>query len=371
MINLKKFKNLIYLITIFSLIIFTFSLVTSIVITDYKNVNELNQLKNSKTKAFKFDDSKKTSKQIEFKSLLQVLDKYKSSDIYLEFNPIPNYLANNTLFGKAIYYNYDLDNKIPILEGNNFTLQQINSNEKLILVGKNLKNNIITENNVDYFTIDDTKYKVIGILGTGGKKTSYDDIFLINMKSMDYYSDRRATWSLNVSGDEDLNSILTLYQEIGEKNDSHLELVKNSTEDTKVNIHDIFSNYSDFMYIFITILGFGILNLIIVVYFWIDRSVKEIGIRKAYGATNFSIAKYILKKYEFSVIISVFLGVILHLIFKKILSVMFPKFSFEVYWGNIVIITLIFMFIGLLTAIVPLIKARKVQPVIIMKGRLK
>lgn len=371
MINLKKYKNLIYLIIIFSLIIFTFSLVTSIVITDYKNVTELNHLKNSKTKAFKFDDSKKTSKQIEFKSLLQVLDKYEDSDIYLEFNPVHSYLATTTLFGKAIYYNYDLNNKIPILEGNNFTLQQMNSNEKLVLVGKNLKTNVTTENDVKYFTVDDTKYKVIGILGNGVKKTGYDDIFLINMKSMDYYSDRRATWSLNVSGDEDLNSILTLYQEIGEKNDSPLELVKNSTEDTKINIDDILDKYSDFIYIFIMIFGLGILNLIIIVYFWIDRSVKEIGIRKAYGATNFSIAKYILKKYEFSIIISVVLGVILHLIFKKSLNIMFPKFSFELYWGNIVIITLIFMFIGLMTAIIPLIKSRNVQPVIIMKGRLK
>ncbi|MNP41535.1 FtsX-like permease family protein [compost metagenome] len=119
------------------------------------------------------------------------------------------------------------------------------------------------------------------------------------------------------------------------------------------------------------IFGFGILNLIIIVYFWIDKSIKEIGVRKAYGATNLSIAKHILKRYEVSILVSVVIGLLLHFICKGILDTMFPMFSFDIYLGNIVIVTTVFMIIGLLATIVPLIKAKKVQPVIIMKGRLK
>jgi len=50
MINFRKYKNLTYIITIFSLIIFTFSIITSIIITDYKNNNALNALKTDKLK---------------------------------------------------------------------------------------------------------------------------------------------------------------------------------------------------------------------------------------------------------------------------------------------------------------------------------
>lgn len=371
MINLRKYKSLVYMITIFSLIIFTFSLFTSIVISDYRNIKEANNFKDNNTKAFKFDDSKKESKKIDFKSLVQVLDSYKDSDIYLELNPIPKYLANNTLFGKAIYYNYNIDNNFPIIEGENFTLEQMNSTEKLVLVGKNLKDNIILEDGMEYFTIDDVKYRVLGILGSDTKKTGFDDIFIINMKSMDYYSDNRSTWSLNVSLNEDLNSILDNYKNIGIKNNSILKLVEVNNQNNKITIKDIFENYNDFMYIFKMISGFGILNLIIVVFFWFDRSIKEIGIRKAYGATNLSIAKFILKRYELSTLISISIGLLLHYILKGVLSSMFPMFSFDIYLENVLIATIIFMFIGSFAATIPFIKAIKVQPIIIMKGRLK
>ena len=371
MINLRKYKNLIYLILIFSLIIFTFSLVTSIVITDYKNANDLDKFKNSKTTYFKFDDSSKISIKIEFENLLNILEQHKTSNIYVEFNPIPKYLNNQTLFGRAVYYNYNIESKIPIIEGNNFTLKQMDSNEKLILVGKNLKKYIVKEDEQEYFTIDDVKYKVIGILGDNEKKTGYDNIFLVNMKSMAYHSDGRGTWNLNISSDAELKSILTEYKEIGIKNNSPFQLVNVDNQKVKINVSDILDKYIDFINIFGMVLGLGMLNLIMIVYFWMNKSVKEIGIRKAYGATNYTIAKYIFSRYELSVMVAVVLGTTFHLILKKILNSAFSNFSFEIYWGNLVIITLVFMIMGALVAIIPLIKARKVQPVIIMKGRLK
>lgn len=366
MINFRKYKNLTYIITIFSLIIFAFSIITSIIITDYKNNNTLNALKTDETKYFKFAQSQK----INSITLLQVLSNYKKSNIYLEYNPVPKYLDSDTLFGKAIYYNYNLSNNLPILEGKNFTLKQINSNEKLILVGKDLKKYIVTENGINYFTIDDDKYRVIGIMGNDSK-TGYDDTFFINMKSMNSLSDNRATWSLNVSNNEDLNNVMNEYKELGIKKSSPLEFTKSDAVNNKITISYLLQTYPDFIYIFEVVFGFGILNLIVIVYFWIDKSIKEIGIRKAYGATNFDIAKLILKRYEASILISLIIGLTLHYILKRMLSEMFPSFSFEIYIQNVVIATISFMFIGLLVAIIPLVRARKVQPVIIMKGRLK
>lgn len=237
-------------------------------------------------------------------------------------------------------------------------------------MGKNLKKYIVTENGIKYFTIDDDKYRVIGIIGNNSK-TGYDDTFLINMKSMNSLSDNRATWSLNVSNNEDLNNVMNSYKALGVKNSAPLQFVKSDAVNNKITISYMLQNYPDFIYIFQVVFGFGILNLIIIVYFWIDKSIKEVGIRKAYGATNFDIAKLILKRYEASILISLVIGLTLHYIFKRTLSIMFPSFSFEIYIENVVIATMAFMFIGLLVAIIPLVRARKVQPVIIMKGRLK
>lgn len=364
MINFRKYKKMTFIITVFSLIIFTFSIVTSIIISNYKNENQLNNLQNSNTKYFKFD----TSNKISFAAILETLNKYNSSDIYLEYDPIPKYMENDTLFGKAIYYNHDLNNKFPILEGRNFSMDDINSNKKEILVGKQLKKEIVQENNERYFIIDNEKYKVIGILGDENKETGYDATFIINLKSMDYFSDNRATWKLNANKLKDTDNIINKLNKLAKDNNIGFQIIE---KNNKANLLDIINKYSDFIYILKMIFGFGMLNLIIVVYYWMNKNIKDIGIRKAYGAKDLDIALYILKKYEISVIISLFIGVSLHFIFKTVLKSMFPKLLFDIYIENITFVTIIFMFIGLLVAIIPLVRAKKVQPISIMKGRLK
>lgn len=372
MINLKKYKNIIYLIVIFSLIIFTFSFISSIIITDYKNMKEVNSFINNNTKTFKFEEPGKDSQKIQFTKLINILEKYNSSNIYLESDPIPKYLSETTLFGKAIYFNYDNNMNLPIIEGSEITLDEVKSKEKVVVVGKNLKENIIIENNEKYFTIDDIKYKVIGILGDNKEKTPYDDTFLVNMNSMDYKTDYRSTFSLNVSSTKDLESILVSYQQLSKDNLLALKFVENKKSENKINLKDILENYDYEQYIYILkiVCALGMLNLIIVVYFWINTSIKEIGIRKAYGATDFQISKYILKKYMGSVMISLIVGISLHIILKGILITMFPKLSFDLYLENILLSTIIFTLIGLIVTIIPLIKAKKIPPIFIMKGKL-
>ena len=384
MINIKKYKNMKFIILILSLIIFTFSIVTSIIITQYKNENSLNGLNNENTNYFKLN----SAIQISFTDVLDVLDEYKESNIYLEFDPIPKPLEITTLFGKAIYYNYNLDNKLPILEGSNFSVDDMNSSEKQILVGKLLQSEIVEENGERYFIIDNEKYKVIGILGNEASETAYDNTFIINLKSMNYYSDSRAIWKLNLdkkyqsnalkdlqnlASNKKQSAIKVLEQENKKTNDikdiQAFELIDSETE--QVNLLEIIKNNDDFLYILQMISCFGMLNLIIVVYYWMNSSIKDIGIRKAYGATNFEITVFIIKKYIISVFISVVLGISLHFLFKTILKSMFPKFSFDIYIYNVLTITAVFVLVGLLISIIPLIKARKVQPVNIMKGRLK
>jgi len=115
MINLRKYKSMTFIIMIFTLIIFTFSIVTSIFISKYKNENQLNVLQGNETKYFNFNISE-ISDEILNDEILNVLDEYNNLDIYLEYDPIPKYLDISTVFGKAIYYNYKLDNKLPIRE---------------------------------------------------------------------------------------------------------------------------------------------------------------------------------------------------------------------------------------------------------------
>lgn len=365
MINLKKYKKMIFVIIIFSLIIFTFSIVSSILISDYKMNNEINALQNMDTIYFKFDNSEKVS----FNDVINVLNGYDESKIYIEYDPIPKYNNNNTLFGKGIYYNYNIGNIFPILEGRNFTLEEINSTEKKILVGKNIRSNTIEENDKKYFIIGEEKFEVIGTLGSEERNTAYDDIFIINLKSSKGLSDIRARWKLNVSNNNNLENILNEYRELAITNSVNIDI--RNEDYKKINILDILLARPEFINIFLMVFGFGVINLIIIVYYWINKNIKEIGIRKAYGGTDLIISLQILLQYEVSVFISIILGILSHLVLKSVLTKIFPMFTFDLYYENIILSTLLFMIIGLIISIMPLIKAKKVQPVIIMKGNLK
>lgn len=340
MINLKKYNNLMFIMMIFSLIIFTFSIYISIISAKYKNENEINGLLNNETKYFKFD----TSKSITSNNILDVLKEYKNANIYMEYSSVSKVLENDTLFGKAVYYNYKINNKFPILKGRNFTLNDIESSDKLVLVGKNLTNQIIEENNEQYFNIDNENYKVIGILGDKEKETGYDNTFIVNLQAINCFTDYRKKWKINVDNTRYENEILSRYERMAENSQVKFDFIQSNSE--KVDIFKIIKNYPEFMNMFIMIVVFGMVNLIIVVYYWMNKSIKEIGIRKAYGATDIEVAFYILKRYQFSVIVSIFVGISLHLIFKTILQLMFPEFYFDIYFKNIIIIALVFMLSG-------------------------
>ncbi|AYE33633.1 ABC transporter permease [Clostridium septicum] len=365
MINLKKYMKMIFIIIIFSLIVFTFSIVSSILISDYKMNVEINNAQNIDTSYLQFDDSNKVS----FNDVINILNDYQKSKIYMEYDPIPKYISNNTLFGKGIYCNYNINNNIPILEGRDFTLKEMNSNDRKVLVGNKLRSYIVKENDKNYFTIGKEKFEVIGILGSIERETGYDYTFIINLKSSDDFSDLRARWRLNVSDENDLKSILNNYKDLAIEHGMNVNISNENY--SKVNLIDIFGIHPEFTGVFIMVFGFGLINLIIVVYYWMNKNIKEIGIRKAYGGNDFKISLHIIVQYEIGVIISVIVGILAHLCLKPILIVMFPMFTFKLYYENIIFATVFFMIIGVIVAIIPLIKAKKVQPVTIMKGNLK
>lgn len=365
MINLKWFKKMYFVIIMFTLIIFTFSITASIVIAKYKNENQLYGMQNKHTRYLKIN----TSNKLLIKDILNVLEEFKDANVYLEYDPISKYMRKTTIFGKGIYYNYEVDNKLPILEGKNFTLNDINSTDKKILVGKNLINEIIKEGDEQFFVIEDEKYKVVGILGDNNKETGYDNTFVINLNSTNMILDSTSICKLNVENKKDLQKIENKYTKLAELNGGKVDDSEENNE--KLNLKEIIDDNKAFMDMAKIIFVFGILNTIVVVYYWMNKNIKDIGVRKAYGATDFKIVLYILKQYQIGILISSFLGVGAHIVFQAILKSMFPKFSFELYFVNIIIIIAIFSFIGLIVSVIPIVRAIKVQPVIIMKGKLK
>ena len=364
MISFKKYKKLTYIITTFTLIVFTFSIVLSILVLSYKNKQEVNNISNLTEKYFKFNDSN----NITFREVCEIVDNYNNSQIYLEYEPLPKYLNNDTIFGRGIYFKNCFQKSFPILEGRDFTKEEIENGEKVALVGVNFKDEVFEENNERFFTIGEEKFKVSGILGRSERQTGYDNTFLFNLKSSDEFSDTRSSWKINIENNEALKNILNEYKKLAVNKNTSFSL-----EDIKkdFNLKEALNEYKDFIDILFLVFIIGILNLIIAIYYWIKKSIKEMGVRKAYGASNGKIVIHILKQYLISICIALIMGVSLHLLLKRLLIYMFPEFTFDVYYQSIIFITIIFMFIGLIAVLIPLFKAKKVKPINIMKGKLK
>lgn len=98
------------------------------------------------------------------------------------------------------------------------------------------------------------------------------------------------------------------------------------------------------------------------------RQKKELGVRKALGASNKEIILLIILQYEFYTIISSIIALILHLIIKNKLEAIFQR-SFEISLTSIITVIVVAMLIGLISALFPIKKSLKMQPDEIMRGR--
>lgn len=355
--NLKNFmKNKsTYMIVIFSLIIFTFSMCISIFSAKIRYSQELNGLPNGKSFHFNFESQKKVT----FNNIVSIIRNYKN--IYLEFDPVPIYLDNDTIFGKALYFDYTLNITPPIIEGTYLSKSDIDNNIPVVVIGNDLLP-LTTENQGErFFQIDNKNFKVIGIIGYKDKKSAYDKQFIFNLTAIDSPGDSRANWKIVTHKDDNSAIINSLSADLNSK-----VIEKESVH--KVDLREILFEMSDFINLLIIVFIIGIINILVLTLLWINGYYKEIGIRKTLGATNINISMNILGKYILIVLIASGFGTLLHFLCKNILDKAFPIVSFNLSILNILIITLFASSIGILTAIFPIIKSIKLPPAMTMKG---
>ena len=157
-----------------------------------------------------------TQDDIKISDLINIL---KNRKIILEGNlMMDNYESETNIIG--IYYNFNIDKKYPLKEGRMFTLEEMEKNEKVALVGYNLKDKI--QNNV--IKIQNQAYKVVGILDNKSSGVLKDSIY-INMNSQDFNINRKSITIDIVDGNvtyytrqiyEQLNDINKVKMEISE-----------------------------------------------------------------------------------------------------------------------------------------------------------
>ena len=284
----------------------------------------------------------------------------------------------------AIHPPYEYVAASIVTSGRFINKTDVNEKRKVIAIGRLVKEALFKEG-VDpigeYLTISGVSFKVIGVFNDKSGDRVLNRVYLpISTAQGVFSSSNQMTSIYLIFEDADIPASIKVADEarkyLANKHKFAVEdrralNVDNSILDFKMFL-DLFRNIR----LFIWIIGMGTIiagivgvsNIMMIV---VKDRTKEIGVRKALGATPFSVVSLILQE---SVLITTFAGYIglvlgvglLEMISNTLPDIEFfsnPEINFEVAIGA----TIILIFAGALAGFVPARKAAKVKPVIALR----
>lgn len=339
----RKYSSSIFLLTIFtSIVIFSCYLSTSIesVVKDQKLINH-----------FMGDDSISfiiTPAESATSWPQSLFDLPDDSIISKQLDDSGNLVG--------LYSTSDIKVEIEMREGRFFTKDDLVTREKIVVIGEELVEKTIKLEGKQYFPIGNENYEVIGIL----KNRRQDDWLgyrsYVNLMSL--YDNINLLWVGNFgidAGDSTDSVFLTLREAIEGEG---FEVIQSSKELIQSPIERIMNDGKFTIFMFLFILFIFILNTISVTSYWIDYKTKEIGVKKGWGANNIHIAFDLLKDLLKITMISFVLGTLLYMLLSFAINQ-----TIIIYFNSLFFSFFIIILSSILTTVIPIIKASKIQPI--------
>lgn len=293
---MKKINNYInkyslIFITFFIINLFFIWIISNILIIDNK-LKASNSLMSRDAKTIYYYGSNYSEKDI-------IIDELSGKKAIAEVN-IQTTQNHDSIDAKAIYYNYEINTKYPLLEGRMFTLDEIKNKEKVALVGKSFKDDI-KEN---YIKFEGEQYKVVGVLGLEGSAILENSIF-INLCSKELNLSMRA---INIDIlDEDTISVATDIANIFSDSNSDAYIISEpyglsdplKTAMLENNIHIVLAVLVSICLI-TTIFNIGS--------YWINKEQVVIGIKSLVGGSRIKIIMELWLEYISTIISALILS---------------------------------------------------------------
>ena len=271
---------------------------------------------------------------------------------------------------------------VPILQGNYFSSEDYISDNKVVILGKDLASTLFPNgiNNDSKINIYDNYYKVIGVCGRKYRETQWDNAVYIPFNSYpeilntDKYK-QDDEYSLSLFLRKSNNSSLKFENFI---NSTLQQKLQYTPYQYTMNMEYIESrdNSSFFNSIIGTTLIAGMILIIVIInvinlsLFWIFNRKKEICIKKLLGATDSNIIIAIILETTSIAIFSTLLALIVQLIISQISSSYLISLGIhcDISFINFIICFFIAIICGFTSSIIPVKEMLKMQPIESLKS---
>ncbi len=288
--------------------------------------------------------------------------------------------TNPNIFVQGVCENYIITAGHEIEKGRNFTDQEIRYDRHVVIIGSEIENNLFETNEsaIDkVISIGNGKYKVIGVLKSKGSSMggSGDKMCLLPLTNVrQYFARPDMSYLINIMPanpallDIAIGEAEGLFRKIRKvklEDESNFEIVKSD------NLVNMMMENIQYVTIAATIIGIitligaaiGLMNIMLVS---VSERTREIGTRKAIGATSSVIKQQFLFEAIFIGQLGGLLGIIFGILVGNVVSI-FTEGPFVVPWLWIIGGVIVCFVVGLASGIVPAVKASKLDPIIALR----
>lgn len=263
-------------------------------------------------------------------------------------------------------------NKLSLSSGRDMADLDIDNSANVAIIGSDVSNDLFqgVDPIGEKIYLNSKYYTVIGVLSSGSSSnTDYDSAIIVPITSYAKTTNDDTVSTMYFVGDENLKDTSMLERMVTSQlstiiSSDNIEVVTQDSVSSTVSDIDSMTTIliSLIGAISLIVSGIGVMNIMIVSVY--ERT-REIGVRKAIGATDFDILKQFLIEAILLTTFGGILGVLVGYLFKFVAK--FIGVSFVVNF-EVVIISLIFsILIGIIFGIIPAIRASKLKPIEALK----
>ncbi|MFD2170488.1 ABC transporter permease [Tumebacillus lipolyticus] len=272
---------------------------------------------------------------------------------------------------RAEWFKSDLNWKYILMEGRYYSPKEVMSAQPVVLLGKNLQKLSIREGSRDVVMVSGRKYEVIGILGKKNEKTNWDNTIVMPVTALP------ETTIGSIESSRAISMILHKESKLPMKELSLLEDdLKRAYSGSQIQAEEVQKELDymstalanpDFVQVLsVLVYVLALINSVNVTSFWMNERKYEIGVRKAFGHTNFTIMKLLMAEMLLLISISAVGGIGIHLALDMGVGSI-AEYTTQFYLENIIVAVIFVALSTFLTAIIPALKCIKLQPIEALK----